>query len=117
MFQFATLWLGSRRVDVPPNIQERGRSTFDRRRDPRACSTGEWFIQRSSEGGLTHVSWGWPGGGDIAVPTDYDGDGKADIAVYRGSTGEWFIQRSSDGQLTHTSWGCPSCGDVAVPKD
>jgi hypothetical protein len=51
-------------------------------------STGEWFIQRSSDGGLSLVSWGWPGGGDIAVPTDYDGDGKADIAVYRGSTGE-----------------------------
>ena len=71
-------------------------------------STGEWFIQRSSDGGLSHVGWGWPGGGDIAVPADYDGDGKADIAVYRSSTGEWFIQRSSDGGLTHLTWGCPS---------
>ena len=80
-------------------------------------STGEWIIQRSSDGVPTHASWGCPSCGDIAVPADYDGDGTADIAVYRSSTGEWFIQRSSDGQLTHTSWGCPACGDVAVPRD
>jgi hypothetical protein len=47
----------------------------------------------------------------------YDGDGKADIAVYRSSTGRWFIQRSSDGLLADLAWGCPSCGDIAVPAD
>src|SRR5262249_31590096 len=32
--------------------------------------------------------------------TDFDGDGRADVALYRGATGEWFVLRSSDGGLT-----------------
>jgi hypothetical protein len=87
------------------------------------ASTGEWFIHRSSDGGLTYGSWGArasAGLGDVPVPGDYDGDGKTDFAVYRASTGEWFIHRSSDGGLTHASWGAAASsglGDIPVPGD
>lgn len=39
----------------------------------------------------------WGLGTDVPVAADYDGDGKTDIAVWRGVEGTWYILRSSDG--------------------
>jgi hypothetical protein len=44
---------------------------------------------------------------------DFDGDGRADLSVFR--DGVWFIQRSSDGGTTLFSWG--TAGDTPVWGD
>jgi hypothetical protein len=56
----------------------------------------------------------WGLTGDVPVADDYDGDGAADVAVYRPSSGEWFVIRSSDGGALQLQWGL--AGDVPVTR-
>ena len=52
----------------------------------------------------------------VAVPRDdYDGDGKADVAVFTPSTGTWSIRESSTGSTRTATLG--AAGDRPVPGD
>ena len=66
----------------------------------------------TSDGGQTIAGWGRVLA-DVPVPADYNGDGKADLAVYR--DGRWFILRSSDGVQTTVGWALPQ--DKPMPGD
>lgn len=50
---------------------------------------------------------------DLPIRGNYDGDQKADIAVFRPSTREWFWINSSDGSLGIQQWG--DVGDRPLP--
>jgi peptidyl-Asp metalloendopeptidase len=81
----------------------------DGRSDIAVYRNGDWFIHRSSDGGVTAVGWGIAQ--DTPVPADYDGDGKTDIAVYR--NGGWYILRSSDRVVTYVQLG-GTAGDIPL---
>jgi|GEM_PF-1919003 len=60
---------------------------------------GVWYFQLSTNpvpGSYTsYLRYGDPYGNDMPMPGDYDGDGKADPAIWRRNTGEWFINYST----------------------
>lgn len=60
-----------------------------------------WTIIGSRDEAVSYIHWGL--GYDSIVPQDYDGDGKTDLAVYRG--GWWYIRNSSNGQLYAEKFG------------
>ena len=47
--------------------------------------------------------------------SDFDGDGKADVAVFRDTTGGWYILKSSDSTFAAVQFG--TVGDKVVPGD
>lgn len=51
----------------------------------------------------------------VAVNSDFDGDGKADIAVWRPGDGVWWVIHSADGSQHTQQWG--TAGDIPVPAD
>jgi hypothetical protein len=87
-------------------------------------TTGEmlWIVGNTVGGLVNKVSWG-NFNTDFVVPAgDYDGDGRADFAVWRGFgtapavTGQWIILRSGGG-VSYIQFGIPGSGDTNPNRD
>jgi hypothetical protein len=76
-------------------------------------SSGEWWVMAGA--GTQQVTQGWGLSGDVAVPGDYDGDGKTDFAVFRPSDNNWYLIYSSTGASGQFAYG--TSDDKAVPAD
>ncbi len=48
-------------------------------------------------------------------PSDFDGDGESDLAVWRPATGMWHVTRSNDNSYGALQFGEASQGDVVAP--
>ncbi len=65
-----------------------------------------WYIFNSSTSAFTGAQFGLST--DLAVPGDYDGDGKTDIAVWRETDGTFYILNSADNSVSSRQWGFTS---------
>ncbi len=72
-----------------------------------------WRIFQSSSGTLQETVFGSSAFNDFFATGDYDGDGAADIAVFRAGT--WYIIESSTGNFRAETFG--QSGDVPAPND
>jgi hypothetical protein len=80
----------------------------------RVFAATNWDVNQAS----ATTAWGLPG--DIPVPAaDYDGDGMADLVVWRPSEANWYVSLSSTGYATGHSafrqWGFAA--DTPLPTD
>src|SRR4051794_1075210 len=89
------------------------------------ASTGTWYWLTSSSGysyqSGNGIQWGNASLGDQPVLGDYEGDGKADLAVWRASTGTWYWLTSSSNYSYASAhgiqWGNQSLGDKVITGD
>jgi hypothetical protein len=80
---------------------------------------GTWYWLTSasnySYSSMTGIQWGNPGLGDIPIIGDFDGDGRADLTVYRTSTGFWYWLTSSSGYAYGSATGRQWGGATDIP--
>ena len=83
---------------------------------------GTWYWLTSTTGysyaGQQNKQWGNAGLGDVARLADMDGDGRADLVVWRSSSATWYWLTSSSGYVSAfgQQWGNAALGDVPILK-
>ncbi len=65
-------------------------------------SEGVWYLLRSNQG-FTALQFGIAE--DIPQPADFDGEGQAELVVYRPSEGNWYVLNLLTGQFSVVQFG------------
>lgn len=94
---------------VPGDYDGDGKTDIAVWRGSTEFGNGVWYWHRSSDDQYDQMRWGFTLASDYAVPGDYDGDGKTDLAVYRQGNGvapqSYFYVNESINGYTAIPWG------------
>lgn len=82
--------------------------------DGRVIAVGE-FQATPSSADISIARYGITGGGASALSSDFDGDAREDISVFRPSNGTWYMNCSCEGTTKAVQFG--AAGDVPVAAD
>jgi phenylpyruvate tautomerase PptA (4-oxalocrotonate tautomerase family) len=72
-------------------------------------ATGDWFVGRSTGTGFVVERWATGFGNrghdvEHVLVGDFDGDGRADLALHDRRTGDWFVGRSTGTSFAFSPW-------------
>lgn len=102
---------------APADFDGDGLTDFCVYRRDTTAHLGTWYIQshaQAAAGNFTGIQFG--SDTDVPVPADYDGDGRADIAVWRaGTNAQFIILKSSTNLAEFVTLG--TTGDKPLPAD
>ncbi|MBI1763989.1 MAG: putative Ig domain-containing protein [Acidobacteria bacterium] len=108
-------------IPVPADYDGDGKCDLAVFRPGAIAPAPNWIILNSSTNTITSIQWGagYAPYFDTPVPADYDGDGKVDLAIWRGADSIWYIRKSSDGQALLQYWGANYAPyfDIPAPGD
>lgn len=113
--QFAVQWGLSTDTLVPADYDGDGAADVAVFRPSPKEGNANFYILFSHGHGPTFMAITLGSEGDIPIVRDYDGDGMADVAVYRPSDSAWFVRKSSTGDTETTFFGIP--GDTPFTGD
>jgi uncharacterized delta-60 repeat protein len=116
-FSSAVWGIGGYDAPVPRDYDGDGRADFAVFRYGTEPSTPTfYYILNSSNNSFRAVQMG-EGFVSIPVPSDYDGDARADLAVYSEAGGFWTIINSSNNSVRREQFGVGNFQDIPVRAD